>query len=184
MYVGNTDIYHTITDQPGQGRPGSGGVRYHLRLQTISMSTAIVERLFSHMNNIKDSTRTLLGNKNLNNLLEVKVNGPSLEAFKAEESILHWLEICTGTRHVNGHKHWIQILEYSLCIYVNMNMIIFYLYYHIIFLLNKVYNILFLISDSLLIYKSMKAYMSYKLDIYPTRFLSLKYSLHYFMGLI
>ena len=105
MYVGNTDIYHTITDQPGQGRPGSGGVRYHLRLQTISMSTAIVERLFSHMNNIKDSTRTLLGNKNLNNLLEVKVNGPSLEAFKAEESILHWLEICTGTRHVNGHKH-------------------------------------------------------------------------------
>ena len=72
---------------------------------TISMSTAIVERLFSHMNNIKDSTRTLLGNKNLNNLLEVKVNGPSLEAFKAEESILHWLEICTGTRHVNGHKH-------------------------------------------------------------------------------
>ena len=72
---------------------------------TISMSTAIVERLFSHMNNIKDSTRTLLGNTNLNNLLEVKVNGPSLEAFKAEEPILHWLEICTGTRHVNGHKH-------------------------------------------------------------------------------
>ena len=72
---------------------------------TISMSTAIVERLFSHMNNIKDSTRTLLGNTNLNNLLEVEVNGPSLEAFKAEEPILHWLEICTGTRHVNGHKH-------------------------------------------------------------------------------
>ena len=72
---------------------------------TISMSTAIVERLFSHMNNIKDSTRTLLGNKNLNNLLEIKVNGPSLEAFKAEEPILHWYEICTGTRHVNGHKH-------------------------------------------------------------------------------
>ena len=65
-----------------------------------------------------------------------------------------------------------------------MNMIIFYLYYHTISLVNKVYNILFLISDSLLIYKSMKAYMSYKLDIYPTRFLSLKYSLHYFMGLI
>ena len=57
------------------------------------------------MNNIKDSTRTLLGNTNLNNLLEVEVNGPSLEAFKAEEPILHWLEICTGTRHVNGHKH-------------------------------------------------------------------------------
>ena len=74
-------------------------------MMTISMSTAIVERLFSHMNNIKDSTRTLLGNKNLNNLLEVKVNGPSVEAFKPEEPILHWLESCTGTRHVNGHKN-------------------------------------------------------------------------------
>ena len=71
---------------------------------TISMSTAIVERVFSHMNNIKDSTRTLLGNENLNNLLEIKINGPSLAAFKPEESILHWYDTSTGTRHVNGHR--------------------------------------------------------------------------------
>ena len=47
-----------------------------------------------------------------------------------------------------------------------MNMIICYLYYDTIFLLNKAYNILFGFSDSLLIYsKSKKAYMSYKLNI-------------------
>ncbi len=72
---------------------------------TISMSTAIVERGFSHMNNVKDSTRTLFGNANLNNLLEIKIDGPSLADFKPEESILHWLDISIGTRHVNGHRH-------------------------------------------------------------------------------
>ena len=59
---------------------------------TLSMSTAIVERGFSHMNNIKDSTRTLLGNNNLNNLLEVKINGPSLEDITSEATILHWMD--------------------------------------------------------------------------------------------
>ena len=72
---------------------------------TLSMSTAIVERGFSHMNNIKDSTRTLLGNNNLNNLLEVKINGPSLEDFAPEAAILHWMDKGKGTRHVNGHRH-------------------------------------------------------------------------------
>ena len=56
---------------------------------TISMSTAIVERVFSHMNNVNDLTRTLLGNKNLNNLLEIKIDGPSMVDFKPEEYILH-----------------------------------------------------------------------------------------------
>ena len=71
---------------------------------TISMSTAIVERCFSHMNNVKDSTRTLLGHENLNNLLEIKINGPSLVDFTPKEAILHWLDNCKGTRHVNGHR--------------------------------------------------------------------------------
>ena len=73
---------------------------------TISMSTAIVERGFSHMNNIKDSTRTVLGNDTLNNLLEIKINGPSVADFSPEESILHWYDSTTGTRHVNGHRQW------------------------------------------------------------------------------
>ena len=45
-----------------------------------------------------------------------------------------------------------------------MNMNICYLYYDTIFLLNKLYN-MSVFSDSLLIYKSKKAYMSYKLNI-------------------
>ena len=72
---------------------------------TISMSTAIVERVFSHMNNVKESTRTLLGNKNLNNLLEIKINGPSLAAFSPLEGILYWYDETKEKRHVNGQAH-------------------------------------------------------------------------------
>ena len=74
-------------------------------MMTISMSTAIVERGFSHVNNIKDATRTTLGNENLNNLLEIKINGPPMATFKPELAILHWLDSSKGTRHVNGHTH-------------------------------------------------------------------------------
>ena len=72
---------------------------------TFSMSTAIVERGFSHMNNVKDATRTMLGNKTLNNLLEVKINGPTLKDFKPEAAIIHWMDKGKGKGHVNGHKH-------------------------------------------------------------------------------
>ncbi len=77
---------------------------------TISMSTAIVERGFSHMNNVKDSTHTLLGNDNLKNLPEIKINGPSLAAFKPEESIVHWLDISIGTGDANGHRQLTPII--------------------------------------------------------------------------
>ena len=72
---------------------------------TLSMRTAVVERGFSHMKNIKDPTHTLLGSNNLNNLLEIKINGPSLDDFAPEAAILHWMDKGKGTRHVNGHKH-------------------------------------------------------------------------------
>ena len=71
---------------------------------THSMSTAIVERGFSHMNIIKAETRTLLGNETLNNLLQLKINGPTLEDFSPVESIIHWIDRSKGTRHINGHR--------------------------------------------------------------------------------
>ena len=66
------------------------------------MSIAVVERGFSHMNIVKSSTRTLLGNDILNNLLEIKLNGPSIKEFSPDEAIIHWLD--TGNQHINGHK--------------------------------------------------------------------------------
>ena len=56
---------------------------------TISMSTAVVERGFSHMNIVKSSTRTLLGNGTMNNLLEIKLNEPSTKDLYPASAILH-----------------------------------------------------------------------------------------------
>ena len=60
---------------------------------TISMSTAIVERGFSHMNIIKGVTRTRLGSETLNDLMEIQINGPSFSEYEPEYSIIHWLDI-------------------------------------------------------------------------------------------
>ena len=73
-------------------------------MMTISMSTAVVERGFSHMNIVKSSTRTLLGNDTLNNLLEIKLNGESIKEFNPDEAIIHWLDTGSKMRHINGHK--------------------------------------------------------------------------------
>ena len=59
---------------------------------TISMGTAVMERGFSQMNIVKSSTQTLLGNETMNNLLEIKLNGPSIKDFSPATAILHWLE--------------------------------------------------------------------------------------------
>ena len=73
-------------------------------MMTISMSTAVVERGFSHMNLVKSSTRTLLGDEALNNILEVKLNGPSTNDFNPDPAINIWLDDTKWSRHMNGHK--------------------------------------------------------------------------------
>ena len=70
---------------------------------THSMSTARVERGFSHMNIIKSSGRSQLRNDSLNNCMEVKINGPNLEEFQSDAAVLHWLNN-GGYKHYNGHK--------------------------------------------------------------------------------
>ena len=70
---------------------------------THSMSTARVERGFSHMNIIKSSGRSQLRNDSFNNCMEVKINGPNLEEFQSDAAVLHWLNN-GGYKHYNGHK--------------------------------------------------------------------------------
>ena len=74
-------------------------------MMTLSMSTAIVERGFSHMNIVKNSTRTLLNNNTLNDLMELKINGPTLTNFTPDKAIIHWMNKGKGSRHLNGHRH-------------------------------------------------------------------------------
>ena len=84
------DVYWNLLAIPPKG------IRHFLPLleimMTLSMSTAIVERGFSHMNIVKSATHTSLGNNSMNDLLEIKINGPSLSNFKADEAIIHWLD--------------------------------------------------------------------------------------------
>ena len=69
----------------------------------LSMSIVIVETGCSRMNIVKSATRTSLGNNSMNDLLEIKINGPSLSNFKADEAIIHWLDKANGKRQMNGH---------------------------------------------------------------------------------
>ena len=71
---------------------------------TISMSTAVVERGFSHMNNIIRPERTRLGKDSMNDLLEIQINGPELEDFCEDAALEHWNEKGKGYRHINGHS--------------------------------------------------------------------------------
>ena len=56
------------------------------------------------MNVVKDERHTQLGNDTLNDLLEVKINGPSLANFVPEKAILYWMKKGKGKWHVDGHK--------------------------------------------------------------------------------
>ncbi|XP_067657745.1 zinc finger protein 862-like [Haliotis asinina] len=71
---------------------------------TISPCTAICERLFSSMNLVKSSHRSVLSQDNLNNILTIMTHGPkSLKDFNPRSAIKEWTTGCKGTRHVKGH---------------------------------------------------------------------------------
>ena len=59
---------------------------------------------FSHMNNIKSSTRSNLGKDSMNDIMEIQINGPSLEDYCPDSVIAHWYDKSNGKRHVDGHK--------------------------------------------------------------------------------
>ena len=70
---------------------------------TLSMSTAQVERGFSHMNIIKRADQSNLANDSLNNCMEIKINGPAdIKDFTANAAIDHWFN-SGGPRHLDGH---------------------------------------------------------------------------------
>ena len=39
-----------------------------------------------------------------NDIMEGKINGPTIDDFRPEAAILHWLNKGKGTRHVNGQS--------------------------------------------------------------------------------
>ena len=54
---------------------------------------------FSQMNLVKDNFRTTLSNTNLNNLLNININGSSLQNFDPANSIDKWY-LEGGQKHI------------------------------------------------------------------------------------
>ena len=74
-------------------------------------------------------------------------------------NIIYLLFHSRNINQLSLHESYFQGDKYNM-----FNTNICYLYYDTIFLLNKLYN-MSVFSDSLLIYKSKKAYVSYKLNM-------------------
>ena len=83
------DVYGNLLELPPKG------IRHFLPLleimMTLSTSTAIVERGFSHMNIVINAKLKSLGNNSLDDLLDMKINGSSVTKFKTDEAIIHWI---------------------------------------------------------------------------------------------
>ncbi|XP_071181304.1 zinc finger protein 862-like [Mytilus edulis] len=68
---------------------------------TISSSSAACERVFSQMNIIKSPLRSKLTQENLQNQMQIVVNGVSIKEFDPRPSVVYWLK--SGNRHLT-HK--------------------------------------------------------------------------------
>ena len=67
-------------------------------LFSLPFSTAKVERFFSTFKVIKNEKRTNLSRSTLNDLLEVKTEGPSFGNFSADAALELWWKDSTGRR--------------------------------------------------------------------------------------
>ena len=56
----------------------------------LPISNAKVERFFSFMNRVKTDIRSSLGEKRINSLLRIAIDGPSIEEFDAKKAIDKW----------------------------------------------------------------------------------------------
>ena len=68
---------------------------------SLPFSNAHVERLFSTLKVIKTNRHTNLESTTLSDLLEIQVEGPSLDGFSASDAISLWWKDCCTTRQVN-----------------------------------------------------------------------------------
>ena len=68
-------------------------------MMCVSVSTASPERGFSHT---KTALRTQLEQQAMNSLLTITIDGPDIQEFNPEQSVLHWLDSAVGSRHINS----------------------------------------------------------------------------------
>ena len=92
-----------------QLRTTPDSVKWHNVIQlcellfSLPFSTAKVERLFSSLKVVKNEKRTNLNCSTLNDLLEVKTEGPSVNNFSADAAMELWWKDSTGRRVNQNH---------------------------------------------------------------------------------
>ena len=67
-------------------------------------STSVCERGFPAVNNIKTSHRNCLQEHTMDDLMQVSVNGPSLDTFSPDKALELWWISARKMRHIHGHK--------------------------------------------------------------------------------
>ena len=75
---------------------------------SLSFSNGTVERVFSALKLIKTDWRTRLHSDTLSDLLEIQVEGASLEIFSPTQAVQTWWQDCKSTRRPNQgtRKHY------------------------------------------------------------------------------
>ena len=54
------------------------------------------------MNLTKTALRTQLEQQAMNSLLTITIDGPDIQEFNPEQSVLHWLDSAVGSTHINS----------------------------------------------------------------------------------
>jgi len=75
---------------------------------SLPFSNARAEQIFSSLKYLKDDRRNSLNTSTLDDLLEIYIEGPSLENFCADEAIDLWMEDCSSSRrpHQSARKSY------------------------------------------------------------------------------
>ena len=68
---------------------------------SLPFSNGSVERMFSTLKVIKTDRRTRLHSDTLSDLLEIQVEGPSLDSFSPNQAVDQWWKDCKTTRRPN-----------------------------------------------------------------------------------
>ena len=73
-------------------------------LFSLPFSNGHIERMFSSLKVMKTDRRTNLTNSTLQDLLEIGIEGPTLDSFSADQAVQLWWEDCRTSRRVNQRQ--------------------------------------------------------------------------------
>ena len=104
LKIGTEDyqkIWYKLHTSPVADSTWPGILRLSELIFSLPFSNGHVERLFSTLKFIKTDWRTRLQTETLSDLLDIRVEGPPLSNFSADQAISLWWKDCKTTRRTN-----------------------------------------------------------------------------------